>query len=324
MQVGLHRFHADSIEWLRTAVAEGGRTRRQLAQELCERENWRNEKGELCLASARRVLPKLAGKLGIALPPPRERLPQKAPTRDFPDLPLRCSLTEIGEVALEPVSGSADRQRWRSMMETHHPQRWMRPPGAQRCYWVASSRHGRLGGIGFCAAGWHQKARDEFVGWSADARVANLQRMVNNNRFLLLPGVRVHGLASHVLGLAATRLPGDWEAAYGVRPLMAYTYVSPDQRLLSRGRVGALRQADVGVAAGRSGEGRRAVGRSRWPPTGKSGCREPERTLGLAPEAPPSDDWAEWDAERTRTDAPGDAWYKWGAHGRRGPANRYR
>ena len=157
-------------------------------------------------------------------------------------------------------------------MATHHPQRWTRPPGAQRCYWIVSSRHGRLGGIAFCAASWHQKARDEFVGWSADARVANLQRMVNNNRFLLLPGVRVHGLASHVLDLAATRLPGDWEAAYGVRPLMAYTYVSPDRRLLSRGRMGALRQADVGVAARHHGEGRRAVGRSRWPPTGKSGC----------------------------------------------------
>ena len=32
-------------------------------------------------------------------------------------------------------------------METHHPQRWTRPPGAQRCYWIASSRHGRLGGL---------------------------------------------------------------------------------------------------------------------------------------------------------------------------------
>ncbi len=81
MQVGLHRFHADSIEWFRAAVAEGGRTRRQLAHGLCERENWRNEKGELCLASARRILPKLAEKLGIALPPPQERLPQNRNSR---------------------------------------------------------------------------------------------------------------------------------------------------------------------------------------------------------------------------------------------------
>ncbi len=97
---------------------------------------------------------------------------------------------------------------------------------ALRC-WVRSSLHGRLGGIGFCAASWHQKARDDFIGWSADARVANLSLLVNNHRFLLLPGVRVHGLASRVLELAAARVAADWEAVHGVRPLMACSYVGP-------------------------------------------------------------------------------------------------
>ena len=69
------------------------------------------------------------------------------------------------------------------------------PPGAPLGYWIVSSR--RLGGIAFCAAGW--QARDEFAGWSADARVANLQ--LNNNR--ILPGVRVCGLYLH-----ASRCPG--------------------------------------------------------------------------------------------------------------------
>ena len=156
------------------------------------------------------------------------------------------------------------------------------------------------GWAAFCAASW--QARDEFVGWSADARVANLRRMINNNRFLLLPGVRVHGLASYVLGLAATRLPGDWEAAYGVRP--AYTYVSPDQRLLSRGRVGALRQVDVRVAAGCRGEGRRTVGRSRWPPTGRSGCAGSRSGRSASPRKRlrPTIGGSTV-AERTRTDA---------------------
>ena len=83
-------------------------------------------------------------------------------------------------------------------MAAHHPQGWARAPGGQLRYWVCSSVHGRLGGIGFCAASWHQKTRDDFIGWSADARAVNLSKAVNNHRFLLLPGVRVHGLASRV------------------------------------------------------------------------------------------------------------------------------
>ena len=85
--------------------------------------------------------------------------------RDFPDLTLACRLAELGEVALEPV-GDAERGLWRAMMASHHPEGFSRMPGAQLRYWVRSSVHGTLGGIGFCAASWHQKARDAFLGWS--------------------------------------------------------------------------------------------------------------------------------------------------------------
>jgi hypothetical protein len=39
--------------------------------------------------------------------------------------------------------------------------------------------------------------------------------IVNNTRFLILPGVRVPHLASHVLGRAARRIGGDWREKYG-------------------------------------------------------------------------------------------------------------
>ena len=47
------RFGAGIGIWLRTAVAEEGRTRGSLARGLCEVADWRNAKGDLCLASAR-------------------------------------------------------------------------------------------------------------------------------------------------------------------------------------------------------------------------------------------------------------------------------
>lgn len=92
-------------------------------------------------------------------------------------------------------------------------------------YWIVSSRHGRLGGLVFSAAGRHQKARDCFIGWSQGPRDAHLAKAVNNDKFLLLPSLKVKGLASHTL--ACARLAGDWHDTYGTTPVLAYTYVGP-------------------------------------------------------------------------------------------------
>ena len=194
---------------------------------------------------------------------------------DCPDLVLTCRLANLGAVTLEPV-GDAERVLWRAMMASHHPEGWSRMPVR---YWVRSSVHGRLGGIGFAAASWHQKARDDFIGWSAQARVANLGHVVNNDRFLLLPGVRVDSLASHALALTTARLGGNWEAAHGVRPLVAYSYVGPDRpgtglpagSVVPRG----LRDVRRGAARWR----RERYGSSRWLRSGARPCAG-NRTAG--------------------------------------------
>lgn len=49
--------------------------------------------------------------------------------------------------------------------------------------------------------------------------------MVNNSRFLILPWVRVQGLASRILGQCARQLPSDWELRYGYRLLLLETLV---------------------------------------------------------------------------------------------------
>ena len=303
MQIGLRHFGSATIDWLIGAVSEQGCTRHGLARELCERENWRNPRGVACLAQAGKALPRLAAKLKLSLPAARP-MPSIAVAveRDFPDLTLACRLLELGEVVLEPV-GDAERGLWRAMMASHHPEGFSRMPGAQLRYWVRSSVHGTLGGIGFCAASWHQKARDAFLGWSPDARVANLGLVVNNDRYLLLPGIRVDNLASHVLALAAARVADDWEAAYGVRPLAAYTYVAPD-------RLGTCyRGAGWKCCAARTSgcpPGRRAVApKAVWIKPLAAGwrerlCQEPHRRLGAAPtpHLPKDTDWADIEYRR--------------------------
>jgi hypothetical protein len=83
--------------------------------------------------------------------------------------------------------------------------------------------------LAFSSASWALKARDDYIGWTEGARRANLDRVVCNDRFLILPTVKVRHLASHVLGLALSRLSSDWEQRYGVVPVLVETFVDPNR-----------------------------------------------------------------------------------------------
>ncbi len=69
------------------------------------------------------------------------------------------------------------------------------------------------------------------AGWADAQRLSNLQGVVNNARFLILPWVRSKGLASKVLAMAARRLPQDWQQRYGYRPVLLETFVQIDRHL---------------------------------------------------------------------------------------------
>ncbi len=84
----------------------------------------------------------------------------------YPDTILTCVLEDLGEVSVVSVGDGGDKSLARSMMATWHSEGEARCPGARMSYWIMSSRHGRLGGLVFSAASWHQKARDGFIGWS--------------------------------------------------------------------------------------------------------------------------------------------------------------
>ena len=293
MQIGMRRVSPETLEWFGTACREGGVTRAALAREVCERETWRNRLGKPCLASARKVLPRLAERTGVRLPQalPMAHSPAVVSVSEFPDRSLVCTLGALGALSLERVADVADRRRWEAMIRTHHPEGWHRSPGSQLQYWVHSVRYGVLGGISFAAAGMQLGPRDGAVGWSPDARIANIGLVVSNNRFLLLPGVRVKRLASCTLRLAAERIADDWEAAHGVRPVLAQTFTSPGQSGLSYQAAGWT--CCPGLTSGRRSGVRRAV----WLKPLALGwrerlCQEPERPLGWSDPLPCEGDWA--------------------------------
>jgi len=97
-------------------------------------------------------------------------------------------------------------------------------PGAQLRYFVTSGET-ILALLGFGASAWQAAPRDAYIGWRHDQRQQHLHRVVNNARLLILPWIQSKNLASMILGMAARRLPADWEARYHYRPVLLETFV---------------------------------------------------------------------------------------------------
>jgi len=83
--------------------------------------------------------------------------------------------------------------------------------------------------IGWCGAAFKCGPRDRWIGWPEMVQWQRLRLVVNNARFLILPGVRTPNLASRVLGLTVRRLSSDWNEIHGHPVLLAETFVDPER-----------------------------------------------------------------------------------------------
>jgi hypothetical protein len=83
--------------------------------------------------------------------------------------------------------------------------------------------------LSFGPAAWKLAPRDHYIGWSAQARQARLNWVVNNDRFLIVPGVQIRHLASSALGASLRRLRTDWQAVYGHDLALAETFIEADR-----------------------------------------------------------------------------------------------
>ena len=97
-------------------------------------------------------------------------------------------------------------------------------PGAQIRYFVYSQNQ-RIALLGFAAAAWQTAPRDDYIGWNHKQRQKNLHLIVNNARFLILPWIKSHNLASRILAMSAKMLPQHWQEQYGYRPVLLETFV---------------------------------------------------------------------------------------------------
>ena len=215
-------------EWHRTA----------LSRHLCELWDWRNGAGRLKDMAARTLLLKLQARGLIELPPPQRRTARpcaRAPAScqaqwlPLSATPIEGPLQSLQPLRLELTQDLRSRRHLAGLLARHHYRGFHGAVGENLQY-LARDQHGReLAVMVFGAAAWKVAARDEFIGWSPPQRQARLGAIANQQRFLILPWVRVPHLASHLLGLATRRLSADWQARYGHPVWLVETFVERDR-----------------------------------------------------------------------------------------------
>lgn len=228
-------FHPDIISRIQATVnSDGLLSRRKLSRQICEWLDWRSPSGKLQEMSCRKALAEMNRRKVVRLPDRRgaygfERASETRLDIETPE--VSCSLEELGEVKVSVITSRycRDSKIAKALLRRHHYLGSGSSRGAQVRYVVTSARWGYLGVLTFSSGNWALGDRDNYIGWSENARRANLQRVVCNDRFLILPTVHVQNLASHILALTLQRLPEDWQERYAVRPVLAETFVDPSR-----------------------------------------------------------------------------------------------
>ncbi|MHC4092280.1 MAG: DUF4338 domain-containing protein [Planctomycetota bacterium] len=251
------RFRPSELHLIQEVVEScGGLSRMELARTVCELLGWRRPSGALKARECREFLERLDSGGQLELPEKRPGKPIGTRTRiphterGEPTEPLEGELGDIQPVVVEQVRTAEQRLLFRELVGRHHYLGHAVPFGAHLRYLVHASRPARVVGcVQFSSPAWRMAARDGWIGWDDATRRRNLQRVVGNSRFLILPWVRIRNLASSVLSLAARQLPGDWHSRYAVEPLLLETLVDH-----SRYRGTCYRAAnwiELGLTAGR-------------------------------------------------------------------------
>lgn len=225
-ELGAHELAL--IRELIQTVGDRGRT--YISKQLCQLWAWRLPNGQLRDIAGRDLLRRLDQRGLIQLPPPRRasRRPgyqnKTSLPSDFVATPVCQSLRDFSVIEIDMVRGSHQEHFYNGLIDRYHYLGYHQGTGEQLKY-IVSGDGSVLGCIGFGNAALKTAARDQHIGWDTTTRERQLVKVVNNNRFLILPHVRVPHLASHILGRIGRRIRADWQDYYCHDIVLLETFV---------------------------------------------------------------------------------------------------
>lgn len=206
----------------------------EVSRTICELLGWKRPNGKLKNQECRLFLEQLQERGLVSVPAVRPLGPRgprvvRLTTRSLAQAKLVGTGGQFEPLVLEVVEAGPEGESglWMELIERYHYLRYRVPVGANLRYLVRSERCPKqvLACLLWSSPAWKMAVRDRWIGWTEEQRQCNLQYIVNNSRFLILPWVRIRGLASKILSRCARQLPVDWEQRYGYRPLLLETLV---------------------------------------------------------------------------------------------------
>jgi len=234
-------------------------SRYRLSRELATRWCWRNGKGLLKDMACRSMLGKLADRGLIELPALRWASPNRyrhqVPQEVAHDSePIQTSLRSVQPLRVLNASVPSSTKLFSHLLARHHYLGYRQPVGENLRYLITANNGRPLACVLFGSAAWKCADRDRFIGWNNEQRQRHLPLITNNQRFLILPWVRVPCLASHLLSLASNRISVDWNERYGHSVYLLETFV--DRQRFSGTCYRAANWQCVGCTTGRSRQDR--------------------------------------------------------------------
>jgi hypothetical protein len=210
----------------------------EISRTVCELLEWKRPNGGLKNLECRQMLERLCSQGLLSLPELRRTKPRgpqavRPTVRSDPQPEVGGSAGQYEPLQLQLLGGESggDSALFREYLDRYHYQHYRVPFGAHVRYLVRSEHSPErvLACLLWTSPAWKLAERDRWIGWSPEQRARNLQFIVNHSRFLILPWVRVKGLASKILSHCARQLPADWEKRYGYRPLLLETLVETER-----------------------------------------------------------------------------------------------
>lgn len=203
------------------------RSRADISKRACQTLGWFKPDGGLKEMSARVAMLRMQADGLITLPPPRRAPPDSKvyiTSESDPRPTIEQPAGALAPLTLKLVVAKADSRLWNEYIQRYHYLGHKPLPGAQLRYLVYAAGQ-VVAALGFGAAAWQTAPRDLFIGWTHEQRKRNLHLIVNNARFLILPWIRSHNLASMILAKVSRILPEHWWSVYNVRPVLLETFV---------------------------------------------------------------------------------------------------